>query len=187
VPLGSGLSAADGEASRRASVASGSVQLPILSEYAGKVDHRDFILGVTSARKRTRRRAWRIGDPGAQEEIHPSCSSAIGGSQEDLASYTMPPGARRRRKGRRRLRRRGRRQDAPQAGAHEGHHRRSARVSELFEARKRRCAETPRSTVRRDGGNARGRRKLLVRDPIPATRGTLIPLNKHIVVYAAPA
>ncbi|HQK76874.1 MAG TPA: DNA-directed RNA polymerase subunit beta', partial [Candidatus Hydrogenedentes bacterium] len=61
------------------------------------------------------------------------------------------------------------------------------RVAELFEARKPKDAA---EIAKIDGivemaGSARGRRKLLVRDAITGdTEEHLIPLNKHIVVYA---
>jgi DNA-directed RNA polymerase subunit beta' len=61
------------------------------------------------------------------------------------------------------------------------------RVAELFEARKPKdAAEIAKiDGLVEMGGSARGRRKLLVRDPITDdVEEHLIPLNKHVVVYA---
>ena len=192
VPLGSILSAADGAAVKKgASIAKWDpYNVPILSEYAGKVDHRDFIMGVTVRKEKDE--ATGLEDLVIlehKEEIHPQLIIRDPADPKKiLASYTMPAGAHV-------VVDKG---DSVFAGAVVAKTPRKQartkditgglpRVSELFEARKPKdAAEIAKiDGVVEMGGNARGRRKLLVRDPITGdAEEHLIPLNKHIVVYA---
>ena len=192
VPLGSILSAADGAAVKKGtSVAKWDpYNVPILSEYTGKVDHRDFILGVTVRKERDE--ATGLEDLVVlehKEEIHPQLLIRDpADSKKILASYTMPAGAHV-------VVGKG---DKVFAGAVVAKTPRKQartkditgglpRVSELFEARKPKdAAEIAKiDGVVEMGGSARNRRKLLVRDSITGdAEEHLIPLNKHIVVYA---
>ena len=192
VPLGSVLSAADGETVKKgASVAKWDpYNVPILSEYAGKVDHRDFILGVTVRKEKDEATGMEdLVILEHKEEIHPQLLVRDPADPKKiLASYTMPAGAHVVvEKGAdvfagavvaKTPRKQARTKDITGG---------LPRVSELFEARKPKdAAEIAKiDGLVEMGGNARGRRKLLVRDPITGdAEEHLIPLNKHIVVYA---
>jgi len=192
IALGSVLSVADGGPVKKgASIAKWDpYNVPILSEYAGKVDHRDFIMGVTvreETDEATGKKDLVILEH--REEIHPQLMIRDAADPKKiLASYTMPAGAHV-------VVKKG---DVLYAGAAVAKTPRKQartkditgglpRVAELFEARKPKDAA---EIAKIDGivemaGSARGRRKLLVRDAITGdTEEHLIPLNKHIVVYA---
>jgi DNA-directed RNA polymerase subunit beta' len=192
VQLGSILSAADGEAVKKGtSVAKWDpYNVPILSEFAGKVDLRDFIVGVTVRKEvdeATGMEDLVILDH--RDEIHPQLIIKDSkDSKKILASYTVPAGAHV-------VVDKG---EKVYAGAVIAKTPRKQartkditgglpRVAELFEARKPKDASEIAKIdgLVEMGGNARGRRKLLVRDPITGdAEEHLIPLNKHIVVYA---
>ena len=192
VPLGSILAAADGESVKKGmSIAKWDpYNVPILSEFSGKVDHRDFIMGVTVRKEKDE--ATGMEDLVVlehKEEIHPQLLVRDPADPKKiLGSYTMPAGAHV-------VVAKG---DSVFAGAVVAKTPRKQartkditgglpRVSELFEARKPKdAAEIAKiDGLVEMGGHARGRRKLLVRDPITGdAEEHLIPLNKHIVVYA---
>ncbi len=192
VPLGSVLSVADGALVKKGtSVAKWDpYNVPILSEYAGVMDTRDFIVGVTVRREVDE--ATGLEDLVILEhkdEIHPQLIIRdAADAKKILAAYTVPAGAHV-------VVDKG---EAVYAGAVIAKTPRKQartkditgglpRVAELFEARKPKDAA---EIAKIDGivemaGNARGRRKLLVRDAITGdTEEHLIPLNKHVVVYA---
>ena len=192
VPLGSILAVADGESVKKGmSIAKWDpYNVPILSEFSGKVDHRDFIMGVTVRKEKDE--ATGMEDLVVlehKEEIHPQLLVRDPADPKKiLGSYTMPAGAHV-------VVAKG---DSVFAGAVVAKTPRKQartkditgglpRVSELFEARKPKdAAEIAKiDGLVEMGGHARGRRKLLVRDPITGdAEEHLIPLNKHIVVYA---
>ena len=192
VQLGSILSVLDGGAVKKgASVAKWDpYNVPILSEYSGMMDTRDFIIGVT-VRKEVDE-ATGLEDLVILEhkdEIHPQLLIRDAADPKKiLASYTVPAGAHV-------VVDKGEKVYAGEVIAKTP--RKQARtkditgglprVAELFEARKPKdAAEIAKiDGLVEMGGNARGRRKLLVRDPITGdAEEHLIPLNKHIVVYA---
>lgn len=192
VPLGSVLPVRDGDTAKKGAIIAkwDPYNVPILGEYAGVVDTRDFMLGVTVRKEIDE--ATGMEDLVVLEhrdEIHPQVLIRDSADRKKiLATYTMPAGAHVSvDKG-----------DAITAGTVIAKTPRKQartkditgglpRVSELFEARKPKDAA---DIAKIDGivemaGSARGRRKLLVRDPITDdTEEHLIPLNKHIVVYA---
>ncbi|MDY0148639.1 MAG: DNA-directed RNA polymerase subunit beta' [Kiritimatiellia bacterium] len=192
VPLGSVLPIQDGDKAKKGQAIAkwDPYNVPILGEYAGVVDTRDFMMGVT-VRKETDE-ATGMEDLVILEhrdEIHPQIMIRDAADRKKiLATYTMPAGAHVSvSKG-----------DTITAGTVIAKTPRKQartkditgglpRVSELFEARKPKDAA---DIAKIDGivemaGSTRGRRKLLVRDPITDdTEEHLIPLNKHIVVYA---
>jgi len=192
IQLGAILSATDGEAVKKGtSVAKWDpYNVPILSEFAGKVDLRDFIVGVTVRKEvdeATGMEDLVILDH--RDEIHPQLLIRDAkDSKKILASYTVPSGAHV-------VVDKG---EKVYAGAVIAKTPRKQartkditgglpRVAELFEARKPKDASEIAKIdgLVEMGGNARGRRKLLVRDPITGdAEEHLIPLNKHIVVYA---
>ncbi|NLG34768.1 MAG: DNA-directed RNA polymerase subunit beta', partial [Lentisphaerae bacterium] len=192
IPLGSVLPFTDGTAVKKGSTIAkwDPYNVPILSEYSGIVDTRDFIVGVTVRREI---------DEGTgmedlvilehRDEIHPQILIRDAADHKKvLATYTVPAGAHVViEKGDKVLagtviaktpRKQARTKDITGG---------LPRVAELFEARKPKDAA---EIAKIDGivemaGSARGRRKLLVRDAITGdTEEHLIPLNKHIVVYA---
>ena len=192
IQLGSILSVLDGGAVKKgASVAKWDpYNVPILSEYSGMMDTRDFIIGVT-VRKEVDE-ATGLEDLVILEhkdEIHPQLLIRDAADPKKiLGSYTVPAGAHV-------VVDKGEKVYAGEVIAKTP--RKQARtkditgglprVAELFEARKPKdAAEIAKiDGLVEMGGNARGRRKLLVRDPITGdAEEHLIPLNKHIVVYA---
>ena len=192
VALGSILSIADGAPVKKgASVAKWDpYNVPILSEFSGVMDTKDFIIGVT-VRKEVDE-ATGMEDLVVLEhrdEIHPQLLIRDAADPKKvLGSYTVPAGAHV-------VVDKGEKVYAGEVIAKTP--RKQARtkditgglprVAELFEARKPKdAAEIAKiDGIVEMGGNARGRRKLLVRDAITGdTEEHLIPLNKHIVVYA---
>ena len=192
VPLGSILAVADGEAVKKgASIAKWDpYNVPILSEFAGKVDMRDFIMGVTVRKEVDEATGMEdLVILEHREEIHPQLLVRDpADAKKILGSYTMPAGAHV-------VVEKG---EEVYAGAVIAKTPRKQartkditgglpRVAELFEARKPKdAAEIAKIDGSVEmGGTARGRRKLLVRDSITGdAEEHLIPLNKHIVVYA---
>ncbi len=192
VALGSILAIADGAPVKKGtSVAKWDpYNVPILSEFSGVMDTKDFIIGVT-VRKEVDE-ATGMEDLVVLEhrdEIHPQLLIRdAADSKKVLGSYTVPAGAHV-------VVDKGEKVYAGEVIAKTP--RKQARtkditgglprVAELFEARKPKdAAEIAKiDGIVEMGGNARGRRKLLVRDAITGdTEEHLIPLNKHIVVYA---
>ena len=192
MPLGSILAVTDGEAVKKgASVAKWDpYNVPILSEFAGQVDLRDFIMGVTVRKEKDEATGMEdLVILEHREEIHPQLLVRDPADPKKiLGSYTMPAGAHV-------VVDKG---ETVYAGAVIAKTPRKQartkditgglpRVAELFEARKPKdAAEIAKiDGLVEMGGNARGRRKLLVRDPITGdAEEHLIPLNKHVVVYA---
>ena len=192
VALGSILAIADGAPVKKGtSVAKWDpYNVPILSEFSGVMDTKDFIIGVT-VRKEVDE-ATGMEDLVVLEhrdEIHPQLLIRDAADPKKiLGSYTVPAGAHV-------VVDKGEKVYAGEVIAKTP--RKQARtkditgglprVAELFEARKPKdAAEIAKiDGIVEMGGNARGRRKLLVRDAITGdTEEHLIPLNKHIVVYA---
>jgi len=192
VPLGSILSVTDGESVKKGTAIAkwDPYNVPILSEFSGKVDLRDFIVGVTVRKEvdeATGMEDLVILDH--RDEIHPQLLVRDPkDAKKILASYTVPAGAHV-------VVDKG---ESVYAGAVIAKTPRKQartkditgglpRVAELFEARKPKDASEIAKIdgLVEMGGNARGRRKLLVRDSITGdAEEHLIPLNKHIVVYA---
>ncbi len=192
VQLGSVLSVLDGGAVKKgASVAKWDpYNVPILSEYSGMMDTRDFIIGVTVRKEVDEATGMEdLVILEHKDEIHPQLLIRDAADPKKiLASYTVPAGAHV-------VVDKGEKVYAGEVIAKTP--RKQARtkditgglprVAELFEARKPKdAAEIAKiDGLVEMGGNARGRRKLLVRDPITGdAEEHLIPLNKHIVVYA---
>jgi DNA-directed RNA polymerase subunit beta' len=192
VPLGCVLKVEDGGKVKKGDVIAqwDPYSVPILSEFTGVVDTRDFISGVTVRKE--------IDESTGKEdlvvlehrdEIHPQILIRDSADRKNiLASYTVPAGARvGLRKG-----------DAVTAGSVIAKTPRTQartkditgglpRVAELFEARKPKgAAEIARiDGIVELGSASNNRRRLVVRDPITQDEiEHLIPLNKHIVVYA---
>ena len=192
VPLGSSLAVGDGgEVKKGMSIAKWDpYNVPILSEFAGVVDMRDFILGVT-VRKEVDEATGKedLVVLEHRDEIHPQVLVRdAADSKKILTYYTIPAGAHVTvKKG-----------DKLYAGAVIAKTPRKQartrditgglpRVVELFEARKPKdAAEIAKiDGIVEMGETTRERRKLIVRDVITNdTEEHLIPLNKHIVVYA---
>ena len=163
--------------------------MPILSEFAGVVDMRDFILGVTVRKEVDEATGRRPVVLEHRYEIHPQVLVRdAADSKKILTYYTIPAGAHVTvKKG-----------DKLYAGAVIAKTPRKQartrditgglpRVMELFEARKPKdAAEIAKiDGIVEMGETTRERRKLIVRDVITNdTEEHLIPLNKHIVVYA---
>src|ERR1022692_878195 len=161
--------------------------VPILTEKAGKVEFRDMIAGVTIKRdvdEATGLMGTVIIEH--KEDLHPQIV-IIGDKKEVLSSYSIPAGA--------------------HVVVEEGQKIRGGallaktprkiaktkditgglpRVAELFEARRPKdAAEIAKidGTVEM-GGTARGKRKLILKDPETGTEEEhLIPLTKHIIVF----
>ena len=162
--------------------------VPILSEKGGKIDFRDVIEGVTM-KKEVDEATGQMGTVIIEhkEDLHPQIL-ILGDNKEIIANYSIP------------------------AGAHivvdEGDKvvegallaktpRKIAktqditgglpRVAELFEARRPKdAAEIAKITgVVEFAGSARGKRRILVKDPkTGATEEHLVPLSKHVIVFA---
>ncbi len=192
VPLGSVLPVLDGGAVKKGdSVAKWDpYNVPILSEYAGLVDTRDFIVGVTVRKEIDEATGMEdLVILEHRDEIHPQILIKDPSDRKNvLATYTMPAGAHVVvDKGAtvtagsviaKTPRKQARTKDITGG---------LPRVAELFEARKPKdAAEIAKiDGLVEMGGSARGRRKLLVRDPITDdVEEHLIPLNKHVVVYS---
>jgi DNA-directed RNA polymerase subunit beta' len=192
IPLGSVLPFGDGSLVKKgASIAKWDpYNVPILSEYSGKVDTRDFIVGVTVRKEVDEATGMEdLVILEHRDEIHPQILIRdAADTKKILGTYTVPAGAHV-------VVDKG---DVVTAGSVIAKTPRKQartkditgglpRVAELFEARKPKDAA---EIAKIDGivemaGNARGRRKLLVRDAITGdTEEHLIPLNKHVVVYA---
>jgi DNA-directed RNA polymerase subunit beta' len=192
IPLGSVLPFGDGSLVKKgASIAKWDpYNVPILSEYSGKVDTRDFIVGVTVRKEVDEATGMEdLVILEHRDEIHPQILIRdAADTKKILGTYTVPAGAHV-------VVDKG---DLVTAGSVIAKTPRKQartkditgglpRVAELFEARKPKDAA---EIAKIDGivemaGNARGRRKLLVRDAITGdTEEHLIPLNKHVVVYA---
>jgi len=192
VPLGSVLPVRDGGAVKKGdSVAKWDpYNVPILSEYSGLVDTRDFIVGVTVRKEIDEATGMEdLVILEHRDEIHPQILIRDPADRKNvLATYTVPAGAHVVvDKGAtvtagsviaKTPRKQARTKDITGG---------LPRVAELFEARKPKdAAEIAKiDGLVEMGGSARGRRKLLVRDPITDdVEEHLIPLNKHVVVYA---
>ena len=162
---------------------------PILSEHSGSVELKDFIEGVTVRRELDG--ATNLEDLVVLEhrdELHPQIVVHDPETKAALAAYTIPAGAHVSvKKGEKvyagAVLAKTPRQQARTKDITGG----LPRVAELFEARK---PKDSAEIAKLDGlveiceGNTRGRKKLIVRDPITQDfEEHLIPLNKHIVVY----
>ncbi len=162
--------------------------VPILAEKAGVVQFRDFIEGVSFRKDRdeaTGRTETVIMEH--KEELHPQILIVPPDGGEPLASYTIPAGAyvmvaagSQVRAGERmaRMPRKAVRTKDITGGL--------PRVAELVEARRPKDAA---EIAKIDGtvefaGTVKGRRKLVVRDPVTGDEEEhLIPMGKHVVVY----
>ena len=191
IPLGSVMAVGNGaEVKKGDSIAKWDpYNVPILSEKAGTVELRDFIEGVTVRKEidnATGIEDFVVGEH--RDEIHPQIIVRSDNDPKDLRAYTVPAGAHVSLK----------RGDHVYAGAVLAKTPRQAsrtkditgglpRVAELFEARKPKdSAEIAKIDGEVSlGSNVRGRRKVLVTDTATGdVEEHLIPLNKHIVVYA---
>ena len=162
--------------------------VPILSEKAGTIDFHDFIDGVT-VKKEVDESTGLEGTVVLEhkEDLHPQIVLKAQSGKDVVGYYSIPAGAHV-------MVTQG--QEVP-AGAMLAKTPRKMtstkditgglpRVAELFEARRPKDAA---EIARIDGvvelaGTARGRRKLLVRDPVTGDEEEhLIPMGKHIVVY----
>ena len=161
--------------------------VPILTEKAGRVEFRDMIPGVTMKREMDEA----TGVMGTvviehKEDLHPQIV-LFGDKSDVIASYSIPAGAHV-------IVDEGKR---VQAGALLAKTPRKIaktkditgglpRVAELFEARRPKdaCEIAKLDGIVEIGGSVRGKRKLLVKDPVTgAEEEHLIPLNKHIIVF----
>ncbi len=162
--------------------------VPILSEHAGVIELRDFIEGVTMRREQ---------DPTTgveervvmehKENLHPQIVIRDAKTKEVLSFYPIPagahvtvsanaevrPGAMLAKTPRKVIRTKDITGGLP-------------RVAELFEARRPKdAAEIAKiDGVVEFGGTIKGRRRLVVRDPVTGDEEEhLIPMGKHIIVY----
>ena len=191
IPLGSVMAVGNGaEVKKGDSIAKWDpYNVPILSEKAGTVELRDFIEGVTVRKEidnATGVEDFVVGEH--RDEILPQIVVRSDNDPKDVRAYTVPAGAHVSLK----------RGDHVYAGAVLAKTPRQAsrtkditgglpRVAELFEARKPKdSAEIAKIDGEVSlGSNVRGRRKVLVTDTATGdVEEHLIPLNKHIVVYA---
>ena len=162
--------------------------VPILSEYQGVIDLRDFIEGVTMRRE---------ADPATgleervvmehKEDLHPQIVIRDPKTQEPLGYYSIPAGAHVTVAA----------GATVQAGAMLAKTPRKVirtkditgglpRVAELVEARRPKdAAEIAKiDGIVEFGGTVKGRRKLVVRDPVTGDEEEhLIPMGKHVIVY----
>ncbi len=162
--------------------------VPILSEQSGRVEFRDFIDGVTIRRETDES----TGAEGLvlmehKEDLHPQIVIRHPQTGETLGHYTIPAGAHVTVK----------QGEEVRAGAMMAKTPRKLartkditgglpRVAELFEARRPKdAAEIARiDGMVEFGGTVKGRRRLIVRDPITGDEEEhLIPIGKHIVVF----
>ncbi len=162
--------------------------VPILSEQGGAIDFHDFIEGVT-VRKEIDESTGLEGTVVMEhkEDLHPQIVLRDPKTREPISYYSIPSSAHVMvKKG-----------DEVVAGAMLAKTPRKVvrtkditgglpRVAELFEARRPKDAA---EIAKIDGvvefaGTARGRRKLLVRDPVTGDQEEhLIPMGKHVVVF----
>ncbi len=164
--------------------------VPILSEHSGVVEFRDFIEGVTVRRERNETtNAEETVVMEHREDLHPQIliRASADKNAEILGSYPIPAGAHVTVAQHQRV----------TAGAMMAKTPRKLvktkditgglpRVAELFEARKPKdAAEIAKiDGVVEFGGTVKGRRKLIVRDPVTGDEEEhLIPTGKHIVVF----
>jgi DNA-directed RNA polymerase subunit beta' len=189
VVIGSVISVADGGKVKKGEtfVQWDPYNVSILTEKAGKVEFRDIIEGVTMKREMDEA-TKQVGTVIIEhkEDLHPQIV-ILDNDKEVIASYSIPAGAHIEVK-----------QDAKvQAGQRLAKTPRKVaktkditgglpRVAELFEARRPKDAA---EIAKIDGvievaGNVRGKKKLIIRDPLTNTEEEhLIPLSKHLIVY----
>ena len=190
VVIGSVISVADGGKVKKGEtfVQWDPYNVSILTEKAGKVEFRDIIEGVTMKREMDEA-TKQVGTVIIEhkEDLHPQIVIIDSSDKEVVASYSIPAGAHIEVK-----------QDAKvQAGQRLAKTPRKVaktkditgglpRVAELFEARRPKDAA---EIAKIDGvievaGNVRGKKKLIIRDPLTNTEEEhLIPLSKHLIVY----
>ncbi|HMP72776.1 MAG TPA: DNA-directed RNA polymerase subunit beta' [Kiritimatiellia bacterium] len=190
IVIGAVISVADGDVVKKGTsfVKWDPYNVPILSEHEGVLDFHDFIEGVTYKKDIDES----TGMEGTivlehKEDLHPQILLRNKQTKDILSSYSIPAGAHV-------VVKKG---DDIQAGAMLAKTPRKVvrtkditgglpRVAELLEARRPKDAA---EIARIDGivefaGTARGRRKLVVRDPVTGDEEEhLIPLGKHIVVF----
>ncbi|MBN1269410.1 MAG: DNA-directed RNA polymerase subunit beta' [Kiritimatiellae bacterium] len=162
--------------------------VPILSEQAGVIEFHDFIEGVTVRKEVDEAR----GMEGTvvmehKEDLHPQIVLKSSEARDVLSYYSIPAGAHVMvNKG-----------DTVPAGAMLAKTPRKVvrtkditgglpRVAELFEARRpKEAAEIAKiDGLVEFGGTARGRRRLIVRDPATGDQEEhLIPMGRHVVVF----
>ena len=162
--------------------------VPILSEQSGVIEFRDFIEGVT-VRKEVDESTGLEGTVVMEhkEDLHPQIVLKDAKTREAISYYSIPSGAHVMVvKG-----------DEVVAGAMLAKTPRKVvrtkditgglpRVAELFEARRPKdAAEIAKiEGIVEFAGTARGRRKLLVRDPVTGDQEEhLIPMGRHVVVF----
>jgi DNA-directed RNA polymerase subunit beta' len=189
VVIGSVISVADGGKVKKGEtfVQWDPYNVSILTEKAGKVEFRDIIEGVTMKREMDEA-TKQVGTVVIEhkEDLHPQIV-ILDEHKEIIASYSIPAGAHIEVK-----------PDAKvQAGQRLAKTPRKVaktkditgglpRVAELFEARRPKDAA---EIAKIDGvvevaGNVRGKKKLIIRDPLTNTEEEhLIPLSKHLIVY----
>ena len=188
--IGAVISVPDGERVKkgRSFIKWDPYNVPILSEYAGVIELRDFIEGVTMRREP---------DPATgieervvmehKENLHPQIIIHDPKTKEPLGYYAIPagahvtvaagmevqPGAMLAKTPRKVARTKDITGGLP-------------RVAELFEARRPKdAAEIAKiDGIVEFGGTVKGRRRILVRDPVTGDEEEhLIPMGKHIIVY----
>jgi DNA-directed RNA polymerase subunit beta' len=161
--------------------------VPILTEIGGTIEFRDIIEGVTM-KKELDEATKQIGTVIIEhkEDLHPQIVIA-GPDQSVLASYSIPAGAHVEVKTGQKVEPGKRLAKTPRkivktkdiTGG-------LPRVAELFEARRPKdSAEIARiDGLVEDAGIARGKKRLIIRDPITNTEEEhLIPLSKHLIVF----
>ena len=162
--------------------------VPILTEKTGKVEFRDMISGVT-VKKEVDEATGVLGTVVIEhkEDLHPQIVIVDEKTHEVVASYSIPAGAHLAVAEGKKL----------QAGTMLAKTPRKIaktkditgglpRVAELFEARRPKdAAEIAKiDGVAEFGGNVRGKRRVILRDPITnAEEEHLIPMNKHVIVF----
>ena len=191
IPLGSVLYLADGAAGKKGALLAkwDPYNVPILTEFTGKVDFRDFIPNVTYRREKDEATGLeQIVVFEHKDEIHPQVVIRDENDPKNiLATYTIPAGAHVEvEKG-----------DLLTAGAVLAKTPRKQartkditgglpRIAELFDARlPKDAAEISKiDGIVEKAPNSRGKRRVIVRDPVTGdAEEHLIPLNKHLVVY----
>ena len=162
--------------------------VPILTEKTGRVEFRDMISGVT-VKKEVDEATGVLGTMVIEhkEDLHPQVVIIDDKTHEILASYSIPAGAHLAVAEGKKL----------QAGAMLAKTPRKIaktkditgglpRVAELFEARRPKdSAEIAKiDGVAEFGGNVRGKRRVILRDPqTNAEEEHLIPMNKHVIIF----